>query len=411
MAAFPHNSSEDGAMRTATMAGLLVSGVLLIATPAPGQTTDSGFPYTGEVTGTDVYVRSRPDTNYYPTTKVSAPQRVTVVAERFGWLAIEPVAGSFSYIAREFVDRAADGSRGIVNADHVYVRAGSEVHPQKRSSVQMQLSRGAEVEIIGEADGFYRIAPPRGARLWISGQYVKRATGEVPAPVPPTQPAPPTTRPPVTQPVRVPTTQVVPEPSRKYAEMLEAIEKDLEAEDAKPLAMQRFDDIRQRLEPIAAQTDEPVPQQIAKLRLEQIDERLAMRASLEAARRLAEDLEDTRKRIQRERLGLQQPPLTTGEEYDAVGELRASAAFRSFMPSRYRLVDPGSGRTVAYVEIPAGGAVDPQQLMGHYLGIKAKARHYDPNLRINILVPGDIVRLSRPATPTTAPTVPARGGD
>jgi len=51
----------------------------VVAAQASGQ-----FPYTGRVTGNDVNIRCGPDTNYYPTMRLSTGAAVTVVGEEFG---------------------------------------------------------------------------------------------------------------------------------------------------------------------------------------------------------------------------------------------------------------------------------------------------------------------------------------
>src|SRR5262249_61000735 len=55
--------------------------------------------------------------------------------------------------------------------DGVYVKAGSELSPRKTAAQQI-LPKGAEVTILGESEGFLKIAPPEGSYLYISEQYV-----------------------------------------------------------------------------------------------------------------------------------------------------------------------------------------------------------------------------------------------
>ena len=58
----------------------------------------------GEVTGTDVNVRSGPSGNYYVVTRLSAGHRVVIVDRRPSWVAIAPPKGAYSLIAREYID-------------------------------------------------------------------------------------------------------------------------------------------------------------------------------------------------------------------------------------------------------------------------------------------------------------------
>jgi uncharacterized protein YgiM (DUF1202 family) len=59
----------------------------------------------GEIAGTSVNVRSGPAESYYPTMQLSKGDKVTVVGHKFDWLKILPPEGSFSYIAKIYVDR------------------------------------------------------------------------------------------------------------------------------------------------------------------------------------------------------------------------------------------------------------------------------------------------------------------
>ena len=66
--------------------------------------------------------------------------------------------------------------RGIVTGDNVRVRAGSigSVKPANADEVQVKLSRGAEVLIIGQRDEYYKIVPPEQCYFWVSKQFVKK---------------------------------------------------------------------------------------------------------------------------------------------------------------------------------------------------------------------------------------------
>ncbi len=58
----------------------------------------------GEVTGTEVNIRSGPSENYYVVTRLSAGQRVVIVDRRPSWVAIAPPERTYSLIAREYID-------------------------------------------------------------------------------------------------------------------------------------------------------------------------------------------------------------------------------------------------------------------------------------------------------------------
>ncbi len=139
---------------------------------ADPQTGGSKFPWEGELTGTNVYVRSGPGTNNYPALKIDAGQHVLVLGEKFGWYEIAPPEGCFSYIDMAAVERVPGSQQGRVKQDKVYARAGSNI-VQAKTSTQVMLNHGDVVDIIGEADGFYKIEPPDGASLYVSNQYVQ----------------------------------------------------------------------------------------------------------------------------------------------------------------------------------------------------------------------------------------------
>ncbi len=137
--------------------------------------------WVGVVTGNDVNIRSGPDSNYYAVGRAQVGQQVRVFGEMYGWLKIEPLPGMYSLVDESYVDVTAEG-RGIINGDKVRIRAGGELSPQAYA-VQVKLDRGAEVTILGQREArldnktqrFYQIAPPRGAYLWISADFVQRA--------------------------------------------------------------------------------------------------------------------------------------------------------------------------------------------------------------------------------------------
>ncbi len=125
----------------------------------------------GRINANAVYVRSGPGDNYYPTTKLDQGAEVTVVGEKFDWLKIVPPEGSFSYVAKSYIDKNADGT-GTVSRDEVNVRAGSTLNGMK-TSVQARLQKGDKVQIIEEKDDYYKIKPPADAYVYVSKQYVQ----------------------------------------------------------------------------------------------------------------------------------------------------------------------------------------------------------------------------------------------
>lgn len=148
------------------------------AAPAVAQT----FPYEAAVTGDEVYVRSGPGKNYYPTAKLHDGDVVTVYRhDPGGWFAISPPEGSYSWISGEFVRPDGDGG-ATVTGDRVLVRVGA-FQSDLRDVYQVMLSGGDRVEILGSKNFgteqhpqlWYRIKPPAGEYRWIAGQFVQPA--------------------------------------------------------------------------------------------------------------------------------------------------------------------------------------------------------------------------------------------
>src|SRR3954468_11900318 len=109
----------------------------------------------GTINADAVYVRSGAGDNYYPTMKVNTGTQVTVVGVKFDWLKCLPPEGSFCYVAKVYVDKAA-GDTGTINKDDVNVRAGSSLNAMK-TTVQGKLTQGQSVKILGEQDEYYKI--------------------------------------------------------------------------------------------------------------------------------------------------------------------------------------------------------------------------------------------------------------
>lgn len=147
--------------------------------PAGVQAAESRFPYQATVQGADVYARSGPGRNYYPTNRLQPGQQVTVHRhDPGGWYMIAPPAGSFSWIRADYVRKEADG-RGVLTENNVIVRVGSEFGDD-RDIEQVRLSTGAVVNLLGEKTfhtqfgdvRMYKIAPPRGEYRWVEGRFL-----------------------------------------------------------------------------------------------------------------------------------------------------------------------------------------------------------------------------------------------
>ncbi len=136
-------------------------------------------PSSAVVTDKEIEVRSGPSVRFYATCKLSQGARVEVVQEvEGGWLAIKPPPGSFSWINDHFIER--HGRSAVVLGAKTPVRVGSSLTDIEPTVERVQLERGAQVVIIGEAlykDGiWWPIEPPPQEYRYIPRDAVKMTT-------------------------------------------------------------------------------------------------------------------------------------------------------------------------------------------------------------------------------------------
>ena len=106
----------------------------------------------------------------------TANDRVQVIKSDQGWSCIVPPPGCFSWISMQYVSiNQQNPTMGIVTGDNVGVYTGSDTQEAKYStSKQVVLHRGQTVKLLGEEkDDYYKIAPPQGAYLWVSSQFLQ----------------------------------------------------------------------------------------------------------------------------------------------------------------------------------------------------------------------------------------------
>src|SRR5689334_17023211 len=73
------------------------------------------FPYDAYVNSTDVYVRSGPSRDYYPTEKLSKGQKVEIYRhDPGGWYAIRPPRGSFTWVSKRHLEVDGDGLATVI---------------------------------------------------------------------------------------------------------------------------------------------------------------------------------------------------------------------------------------------------------------------------------------------------------
>lgn len=145
---------------------------------AAPQVENAKFQLVGEINTNQIAVYSGPSNSFYPTMKLKKTDKVTVVGKKGEWLKILPPEGSFSYVPQVYVTRRGEGKVGRVNSP-LNVRAGSSLNGMK-TTVQTKLDPDQDVTILGEDDEYFKIAPPEGAYLYVNAQYVTptKVTGQ-----------------------------------------------------------------------------------------------------------------------------------------------------------------------------------------------------------------------------------------
>ncbi len=158
----------------------LAAGCILSTLPATAAQT--AFPYKAYVAVKDVYVRSGPGDQFYPTKKLQPGAEVEVYREDpGGWLAIRPLPESYSWISARFLKPGRDGA-AEVTVQGAVARVGSQFS-DIREVVQVRLDRGELVEVretkqIGSGDAatlWCKIAPPAGEFRWVHAKYMESA--------------------------------------------------------------------------------------------------------------------------------------------------------------------------------------------------------------------------------------------
>lgn len=424
---------------------LATAGVLPAAASAQVVTVENAkFGAAGVVNANGVAVHSGPGENYYPTGRLDKGAAVTVVGVKFDWLKILPPDGSFSYVAKQFVEKTG-GTAGRVNGQNVNVRVGSSLTPMK-ATIQCQLQANDPVEILGEAEEYYKIKPPAGAYLYVNKQYVDATkmlgpTDQIVKAAPSAGPAVEVKAPTegATPPVATAgsdvapqgtDTQVVPadataprttaaDPNAATAEKLTQVavttqpnaeitaaldafaqaEKDFTAASQQPIDQQPVDKLTQAYTALAGNDKLPASvRRNAQIRLETLKFRadaqkdvLAVRKAQEAAKERTAALEAQQKALEAKLSG------NRVLMYTAMGQLTTSSLKLGDTPV-YRLVDPANGRTLVYIR---GTETTLAGMLDQFVGVKGDLVN-DPTLSLSIITPTAVEQLDPATTAATA---------
>jgi SH3-like domain-containing protein len=397
--------------RTAWMFGVITVGFVASALGQSTQPAGGGGLVQGKIKGTNVNVRAGSDTNYYVVTKLNRGDTVSIVRELFNWIEILPPQGCFSVVDKNYVEKA--DNTGTLNGD-AWAYAGSLVE-ERHYAKQVQLKKGEKIQIIGEtSDGkCYKINPPEGATVWVSGEFVDRPggaaktgtdkpTGEKVSPGELNLSAVESTTKPAPEPALTKTTAesqpsmkevvvktegldaVKPDllntKNPKHQSMITNIESKIGAEHAKPAAQRNFEQFIKDLQPLASQSEDEVAKLYAETRIKQIRSQVEAAKALQELKKLRADAVTEADAMRAELEKLRQKKL---EEHivdwiDVRGVIQMSGIYDGAggRPKRWRVVEPGvtPAKTLAYIEVPEGSSINPSEYERKYVAIKAEVR-------------------------------------
>jgi hypothetical protein len=385
---------------------LICSPILSRAQDVPNPDEgNSRFQFEGVVNANAVYVHSGPNENDYPTMKLDRGAHVTVVGIRFDWLKIIPPEGSFCYVAKAYTEKRGDGSVGrTTNALNVHI--GSDLNTLK-VKVAKRLEAGTDVQIIGEADEYFKVKPPEGVYLYVDKQFVDpvKQIALVPAPssTPPADntqlPAPdqaaaaaPTTAPDAVS-SAAPTTgpSVAAAPTSQPADAVAAAQTEfdhLEAafatDSGKPLADQDPATLSAGYDKLAKGGMLPDSlRRIAEYKAAALKARADDRTEYLAVEKQQNEMKARVAALRAERDELEtRVKQSAVKSYAAVGTLRPSS-LQQGTEALYRLTDPSSGRTVIYLrtnDLKLGA------LMNQFIGVNGPVTD-DAQLGLKLIEP------------------------
>ncbi len=367
-----------GQLQQAPPTGTVVQPAVGINEPAPAR--GPAEPYVAEVTGNDVFIRSGPGTNFYQCGKLYTQDRVQVINAQLGWSCIIPPPGCFSWVSMQYVSiNLENPTMGIITGDNVGVYAGSDfVEPMWSTSKQAVLNRGQTVRLLGEEkDDYYKIAPPQGAYLWVSSQFLQTADRTVvkPGEVNAGTATALTQKPVGADPNAAPKTDL---------DIYYALAEQINVERTKPVADQDYTELTAKLQELAAKPDGGRAMRYADYTLKQVERfELACRVAKELELQNKERMKVTEKIDEARSAKLAQ--VEDNSRFAVIGKLESSSVYDAGGPvRRFRLLDE-SGKTICYV-VPTGAAakVDYSKLIGHKVGLVGRIEPHEASARASI---------------------------
>ena len=184
--AFPLNSGRYRLPLTLAAMVLWLPLILLSLAQESSRAAESGpsepEPRKVFVTVSDVQLHSGPSEDFYPTAILKKGAVLSVYQQsEDGWLGVRPPAGSFSWVAASDAFLLPGGKVIEITNETAVSWIGTQLGSAKQYRWQVQLQRGEQLAVVGEAtrkteDGkpvlWYRIAPPSGEFRWLQASAV-----------------------------------------------------------------------------------------------------------------------------------------------------------------------------------------------------------------------------------------------
>jgi hypothetical protein len=353
---------------------MAAAGAPIVSLREPNAPATPAGPYVAEVIGDDVFIRSGAGTNFYQCGKLYRGDRVQVVSMQQGWSCIVPPPGCFSWIPMQYVGINLDNpTMGIITGDNVRIYAGSDyVEPMHSTSEQVKLSRGTTIKLLGEEkDEYYKIAPPQGAYLWVSSEFLRatQGPGGLPAGIKPIAATPGQE------------TQVSATEESRMLDTYYVLSKEMKAEHEKPLAEQNYAEIKTKLQELAKNEAAGKAARYAESTLKQI-ERFELAAAVGKEVELQDqELMKVNSKIDEARQA-RLAQIGDHSKFAITGTLEGSSLYgTSDQTRRYRILD-ASGKTVCYIA-PVGAAVgqDFSEVIGKKVGVVGEIEPHEATAR------------------------------
>jgi hypothetical protein len=262
----------------------------------------------------------------------------------------------------------ANPDMGIVTGNSVRVYAGSDYQKAMYSTTkQGLLDKDEKVKLLGEqADGYYKIAPPSFAYLWVSTQY----TTPVPKLIQPS--TPPATVEPMPQgpndtnavAVEAVSTALKPAPP-SYLEKYRALQKQVKAERAKPLEQQDYTELKKALNEIVNDKEAGRVARYAEFVVEQIK-------GYELALAVSKQVQLQNEQLEKTETGIEKAREARLAQVQNLGKFAVIGTLQSYVtlgPGHYRIVD-ASGKMICYA-LPSGAIaqMNLEALIGKKVGL------------------------------------------